>query len=308
MNVKFNQSHANGLMQDTIIKLNSKYSKVGESEFEVNSNEFSGKFILEMAKDGVELTNGVITFLKAAKGFLDTIYFTNVNSDDTISEYTFRDYLAQHLTVETDEYELVLLQANGAHFTGTQIVEFSKYGEILNLDEYNMLINNEDFTIEKLDNEWFKYFTDFKQAREKMKLLSNVGPTDDFTADEVKILAKWFVLPTSEILTILTEEEYDAASDRFNELSIRSRITRFRKLTRYIRKTLGVELAKSIMTDITTNKLDLMYKEYGLEGTMKVSYEGVTDDYGLFDYIINHTEVTDDIKNTVMEILDKGNY
>jgi uncharacterized protein YifE (UPF0438 family) len=316
MKIRFNNNHVKGQLRDVVLTLNTKYKKAGETEFIVEDTDFSGRQLLDMAKQGVVLEEGMRTFLKTTVDFLDFEYSRVELEDGTTEIILMRDYLSQHMNyVPGDNSFLLILLAAPEHFNGEQLIEFSQYGEILNMNEYTKLKEGLELTIEEIDKEWVKYFTDYKQARERLKTLSDARANEglELTIEEVKVLARWFVIPVSQSITLYTIEELEIYGDHFNQLSIESRKQRLAKAMKFVRFHLGMEFADDVLLDV--KDLDRLYTNYGREGTMKVSYEGKVDKTGLFDYILGTDIYTEtglpsktlpvDCAFTIQQVIDK---
>lgn len=138
-------------------------------------------------------------------------------------------------------------------------------------------------------------YNDYKQAREALKAMVAAKPFNTCNFLEKQKICEWFLVSPSEMIGFYTTEmglSVDQAlelkihnSVDFNKKSVESRFNRFNKAFHIARNIVDRNDLEVIKEDLLLYNFKATYVELGIEGTMKVNYEGVADGLGFFDYL-----------------------
>ena len=79
----------------------------------------------------------------------------------------------------------------------------------------------------------------------------------------------------------------------FNKFSMKSREMRYGAVYIYVRNVVTRHDLNNIANDLELYKFTNSYIEFGREGSMKINYEGLYDEVGIFDYITGTQEWSD---------------
>lgn len=178
------------------------------------------------------------------------------------------------------------------------ILEGTPEIELLSVAEYQYRTHNikwrtfesgestEFFTIQKINQEWFKYFDDYTIARDTMKsMMVSMGGFEALSSIEQKIVARWKCVPSTEIFMVLNQYEMAASESIFQKNSKEANIRRV-GLCQYILKNAVAPLElPHIIRDLTQHNLIESFTDRLVRGTQSMNHDGIPDSTGILDYI-----------------------
>lgn len=143
---------------------------------------------------------------------------------------------------------------------------------------------------------WQMGALDFKTLREAFKTwVANQGGFTSLSMHYKELASHYYVATPAEIITYLTVDlgmsNVDSFKRRmecgvfFDTYARQARIQRYDKLYVFIRNAVNFADLDDIANDLETFMFRKTYIEYGREGTMKTSVEGIIDEPGILDYI-----------------------